>query len=150
MTLRGPPAYGAGVELRGKKLGVLISCRPGEPGFRHGLRVAEAAMKRGVNVYLYCIDEAVGGVADAELQKLKAAGLNLYACAYGAHKRNLALTEHATFDGLTVVNDIMAGTDRFGAPGERDAVKQNPHGNFKFKAPKFRWTTVRVAPEIWI
>ena len=101
------------MELRGKKLGVLISCRPEEAGFLHGLRVAEAAMQRGVNVYLYCIDEAVNGVANAELQKLKAAGLNLFACAYGAHKRNLALTEHATFAGLTVVNDIIAGTDRF-------------------------------------
>jgi hypothetical protein len=101
------------VELRGKKLGVLISCKPDQPGFRHGLRTAAAAMKRGVSVYLYCIDEAVQGVIDPELQTLKANGLNLYACAYGAHKRNLALTEHATFAGLTVVNDIIAGTDRF-------------------------------------
>jgi hypothetical protein len=113
LTLLAVPAYGAPVELRGKKLGVLIACKPDQPGFRHGVRVAEAAMQRGVNVYLYCIDEAVMGVADAELQKLKANGLNLYACAYGAHKRNLALTEHATFAGLTVVNDIIAGTDRF-------------------------------------
>jgi hypothetical protein len=113
LTLRGAALYGARVELRGKKLGVLISCRPEEPGFRHGLRVADAAMKRGVNVYLYCIDEAVKGIADVELQRLKTAGLNLYACAYGAHKRNLTLTGHATFAGLTVVNDIIAGTDRF-------------------------------------
>ena len=101
------------MELRGKKLGVLISCPPGEPGFRHGLRVAEAAMKKGVSVYLYCIDEAVHGVGDPELQKLKSNGLNLYACAYGAHKRKIALSEDATFAGLTVVNDLMASTDRF-------------------------------------
>ena len=101
------------MELRGKKLGVLIACKPDEPGFQHGLRMAETAMKRGINVYLYCIDEAVNGVANPELQKLKANGLNLYACAYGAHKRNIALPEHATFAGLTVVTDIIAGTDRF-------------------------------------
>ena len=101
------------VELRGKKLGVLVACKPDQPGFQHALGVASAAMQRGVNVYLYCIDEAVAGVAHPALQQLKASGLNLYACAYGAHKRNLALTEHATFAGLTVVNDIIAGTDRF-------------------------------------
>ena len=101
------------MELRGKKLGVLVACKPDQPGFRHALGVAAAAMQRGVNVYLYCIDEAVAGVADPKLQQLKSNGLNLYACAYGAHKRNLALTDHATFAGLTVVNDIMAGTDRF-------------------------------------
>jgi hypothetical protein len=113
LTLQRAAAYGACVELRGKKLGVLIASKPDQPGFRHGLRVAAAAMKRGVNVYLYCIDEAVQGIADAELQSLKGSGLNLYACAYGAQKRNLALTQHATFAGLTVVNDIIAGTDRF-------------------------------------
>ena len=101
------------LELRGKKLGVLIACQPDQPGFRHGVRVAAAAMQRGVNVYLYCIDEAVLGVADPEVQKLKASGLNLYACAYGAHRRHLPLSDAATFAGLTVVNDIIAGTDRF-------------------------------------
>ena len=101
------------MDLRGKKLGVLISCPPEAPGFHHGLRMAEAAIKRGVSVYLYCIDEAVKGVGSAELQKLKTSGLNLYACAYGAHKRNIALSADATFAGLTVVNDLMVSTDRF-------------------------------------
>jgi hypothetical protein len=101
------------VELRGKKLGILISCRPEEPGFRHGVELAGAAMRKGLNVYLYCIDDAVRGVADAQLQSLKRDGLALYACAYGAHKRNLPLSDDATFAGLTVVNDIIAGTDRF-------------------------------------
>jgi hypothetical protein len=101
------------VELRGKKLGVLISCRPEEPGFRHGLCLAAAAMRRGVNVYLYCIDDAVPGVGDPELQQLKDSGLKLYACAYGAHRRHFPLSNDATFAGLTVVNDIIAGTERF-------------------------------------
>jgi len=101
------------VELRGKKLGVLISCPPEEPGFRHGVKVAEAAMARGVSVYLYCIDDAVRGVGDSTLQKLKADGLALYACAYGAHKRSMPLSNDATFAGLTVVNDIIVSTDRF-------------------------------------
>ena len=113
MTPASRPPYGLSVELRGKKLGLLISCPPEDPGFQHGLRVAEAAIKRGVTVYLYCIDEAVKGVAQPALQKLKNNGLNLYACAYGAHKRNVALTDHATFAGLTVVNDLMVSTDRF-------------------------------------
>ncbi|HMJ91269.1 MAG TPA: DsrE family protein [Candidatus Acidoferrum sp.] len=101
------------MELRGKKLGVLISCRPDEPGFRHGVKVAEAALARGANVYLYCIDNAVRGVSDPLLQKLKADGVSLYACAYGAHKRSITLSADATFAGLTVVNDIIASTDRF-------------------------------------
>lgn len=99
--------------LRGKKLGILISTRPDQPGFQQGLLVAEAALAQGVDVYLYCIDDAVMGVADARLQALKPKGLKLYACAYGAQRRNIPMSKLAIFAGLTVVSDLMAGTDRF-------------------------------------
>jgi predicted peroxiredoxin len=101
------------MDLRGKKLGVLISCAPEKPGFRHALGVASAALRQGVSVYVYCIDEAVQGVTNPELQAIKNSGASLYACAYGAHKRNLALSADATFAGLTVVNDLIASTDKF-------------------------------------
>lgn len=103
----GPPP------VRGRKLGILISAPPGESGFRHGLRLAAAALRAGVDVYLYCIDEAVRGLANEELQGLRRDGLKLYACAYGAQRRNLPVNDLATFAGLTVVNDLMSGTDRF-------------------------------------
>ena len=98
---------------RGRKLGLLLSTRPETPGFRHGVRLAEAALGCGVKVYLYCIDDAVFGVADPQLQALQARGLHLFACAYAAQRRQLALTDAATFAGLTVVSDLIAGTDRF-------------------------------------
>ncbi len=101
------------MELRGKKLGMLISCVPEKPNFSRALQLAEAALEEGVDVYLYCIDDAVPGVENTQLQNLKNRGLRLYACAYGAHRRNYTLNDKATFAGLTVVNDIIAGTDRF-------------------------------------
>ena len=101
------------MDFRGKKLGVLISCAPDEPGFGHGIQLARAAVEGGASVYLYCIDNAVKGVGHATLQELKQKGLSLYACAYGAHKRSMPLSQDAIFAGLTVVNDIIAGTDRF-------------------------------------
>jgi sulfur relay (sulfurtransferase) complex TusBCD TusD component (DsrE family) len=101
------------MSLRGRKLGLLLSTQPDQPGFVHGLRLAEAALSEGVEVYLYCIDEAVSGISDPRLQALKARGLKLFACAYGAHRRNIPLSDEATFAGLTVVSDVMAATDRF-------------------------------------
>ena len=101
------------MSLRGKKLGLLVSAPPDAPNFRHGLKLAEAALDAGVLVYLYCVDDAVSGVGNAGLQALKARGLNLYACAYGAQRRNIPLTDSAVFAGLTVVSDIIGGTDRF-------------------------------------
>ena len=99
--------------LHGKKLGLLLSARPGTDSFRHGVRLAGAALGRGVDVYLYCIDDAVPGVGDPELQALKDRGLKLYACAYGAHRRHVPIDDRAVFAGLTVVSDLLAGTDRF-------------------------------------
>ena len=101
------------MSLRGKNLGLLLSTRPEHPSFHHGLRLAEAALENGLSVYLYCIDEAVHGVNEPRLQALKARGLKLFACAYGANRRNISMTEAAAFAGLTVVSDIIASTDRF-------------------------------------
>lgn len=99
--------------MHGKKLGVLISASPELPAFTHGVRFAEAALKSGCDVYVYCIDDAVVGVGRADVQSLRSAGLKLYACAYGAQQRGLPVTEQAAFAGLTVVSDLVAGTDRF-------------------------------------
>jgi len=101
------------MRLKGKKLGILVSARPEQPNFRHAIKLAAAALKNGAQVYLYCLDEAVAGLADAELQKVKSSGVNLFACAYGAQKRNLSLGELAVFAGLSTVNDLVANTDRF-------------------------------------
>ena len=101
------------MDLRGKKLGLLISASPQAPNFARGLKLAETALAQGVDVYLYCIDEAVPGVEQPAVQVLRERGLKLYACAYGAHKRNYPLNDKAVFAGLTVVNDLVAGTDRF-------------------------------------
>src|SRR6266498_1271614 len=98
---------------RGKKLGLLLSTRPDDPNFRHGLGLADAALNAGLKVYLYCIDDAVFGVADPLLQSLRRRGLNLYACAYAAQRRRIPMSEGAAFAGLTVVSDLIAGTDRF-------------------------------------
>lgn len=99
--------------LPGKKLGILVSTKPSSPGFNHAIRIAAAALEQQVVVYLYCIDDAVVGAGDSRLQELKSHGLKLYACAYGAQQRGLPLGDEATFAGLTVVSDILAGTDRF-------------------------------------
>jgi predicted peroxiredoxin len=101
------------MDLRGKKLGVLLSTHPDQPAFRHGVSLAETALSEGVDVYLYCIDDAIHGVARPELQRLAARGLKLYACAYAAQRRNLPVNDKAIYAGLGVVSDLMSATDRF-------------------------------------
>ncbi|MBL9176129.1 MAG: DsrE family protein [Verrucomicrobiales bacterium] len=96
-----------------RKLGILISAGPESPSFGHGVRLAGAALAANCDVYLYCIDDAVPGVARPDLQDLRGRGLKLYACAYGAHRRDVPVDDRAAFAGLTVVSDLIAGTDRF-------------------------------------
>ena len=101
------------MSLRGKKLGVLLSTHPDQPGFMHGLCLAEAALNEGVDVYLYCVDDAVHGIGRPQLQSLAARGLKLYACACAAQRSGLPVNDKAVFAGLAVVSDLIAATDRF-------------------------------------
>lgn len=101
------------MSLRGKKLGILLSASPNGTGFWHGLRLAEAALEEGLEVYIYCVDEAVRGLEEPQLERLTARGLKLYACAYGAQRRQIPRNERAAFAGLASLSDLMAATDRF-------------------------------------
>jgi sulfur relay (sulfurtransferase) complex TusBCD TusD component (DsrE family) len=101
------------MSLRGKKLGLLLSTAPGQPGFQHGLALAEKALDEGLQVYLYCVDDAVRGVDAPPLQSLAARGLKLYACAYAAQRRGMPVSNNATFGGLALLSDLMAASDRF-------------------------------------
>ena len=99
--------------LAPKKLGVLISVPPSHPNFTHGVCLAATALEHGMDVYLYCIDEAVHGLEDTRLHELKARGLKLFACAYGVQRRNIPMSEQATFSGLSLLNDVIASAERF-------------------------------------
>ena len=98
---------------RPQKLGLMVSVAPDAPGFGQALGQAEVALARGDKVYLYCIDDAVPGLSDPRLAKLKSDGLNLFGCAYSMRQRKLPLDDSAVFTGLSVLSDIMADTDQF-------------------------------------
>ena len=101
------------MKLRGKKLGVMVSSGPEAKSFDCAYQLAAAALGEGLQVYLYYMDEGVRGVGDKRVQALKAKGAQLFACAYSAQRREIAIDESAVFSGLATVSDIMAGTDRF-------------------------------------
>ena len=101
------------MNLRGKKLGVMVSSPPEAKSFECAYQLSNAALAEGVQVYLYYMDEGVKGVRDTRVQALKAKGAQLFACAYSAQRREIAIDESAVFSGLATVSDIMSGTDRF-------------------------------------
>ncbi|HZS33232.1 MAG TPA: DsrE family protein [Methylomirabilota bacterium] len=104
----------ARADLRGRKLGVLLSTDPGHPNLDTCLELAGAALARGVDLYLYLIDDGVRALADDRVQELARRGAKLFACAFGCQRRRLPITgEGATYCGLVVLTDLINGCDRF-------------------------------------
>ena len=101
------------MDLAGRKLGLLVSVGPEHPNFEHCVRLAQSAREAGVEVYLYCLDDAVRGVIDERLQHLRAGGLKLLGCAYAARQRKLVMGEEAVYAGRTMLSDLMGSTDKF-------------------------------------
>ena len=96
-----------------RKLGLMVSTAPDHPNAGIAIGLSRAALDRGVDVYLYLIDDAVSAVEGEELQALAARGLKLFVCAYGCQQRRLPLSDKATNCGLVVLTDVINGTDRF-------------------------------------
>lgn len=101
------------MEYAGKKLGLMLSTRPGHPNLDTVVGLSEAALDRGAQVYLYLIDDGVAAVDDPRVQALGERGARLFVCAFGCQKRGLPLSERATNCGLVVLTDVINGTDRF-------------------------------------
>ena len=100
---------------RPKKLGLLVSTGPEHPNHVRAVSLAEAALGRGADVYLYLIDEGVRLLSDPRLRLLPARGAKVFVCAYGCQKRRIPLedTDGVSYCGLVVLSDLVNSTDRF-------------------------------------
>jgi predicted peroxiredoxin len=103
------------MNLRDKKLGLLLSTGPEHPNLATAIALGDAALARGADVYLYLIDDGVRALDDARLRALPARGAKLFVCAYGCQKRHIPLQDapDVSYCGLVVLTDIINGTDRF-------------------------------------
>jgi hypothetical protein len=100
-------------DLRGRKLGVLLSTRPEHPNLDTCLGLGRAALDRGADLYLYLVDDGVANIDDDRIQDLGRRGAKLFVCAYGCQRRRLPITDKAVYCGLVVLTDLINGCDRF-------------------------------------
>ena len=104
------------MDLARKKLGLLLSTGPDRAAnLETAVGLAEAALARGGDVYLYLIDDGVRALDDPRVPALADRGAKLFVCAFGCQKRRIPLrdSEKLTYCGLVVLTDIINGTDRF-------------------------------------
>ena len=76
--------------MKKRALGILLSTGPANVNLSTAVNLSDAALRAGVDVYLYLIDEGVLAVGDPRFQLLRDSGLKLFACAYGAQQHGVA------------------------------------------------------------
>ncbi|MGH7184623.1 MAG: DsrE family protein [Nitrospiraceae bacterium] len=99
-----------------RKLGLLLSTPPSHPSVETVVEVAQAALRRGIDVYLYLIDEGVKTATDQRYISLIDAGAKMAVCAYGCQRHGIptvAVDSRASLSGLVVLSGIIDGCDRF-------------------------------------
>jgi sulfur relay (sulfurtransferase) complex TusBCD TusD component (DsrE family) len=102
--------------MTARKLGLLLSTPPSHPSVETVIQLAQAALRRGVEVYLYLIDEGVKTAVDQRYLGLIDAGVNMSVCAYGCQQHGVLTTSvdsRASLSGLVVLSGIIDGCDRF-------------------------------------
>ena len=103
------------MDLAKRKLGFLLSTKPEHGNLDTALRLSRAALDRGVDLYLYLIDDAVLAKDRPEIRDLAQRGAKLFVCAYGCQKRRIPLSDPDRFNycGLVVLTDLINGCERF-------------------------------------
>ena len=99
-----------------RKLGLLLSTAPTHGSIEIVVRLAEAALKQGVEVYLYLIDEGVKGFTDARFGRLLDGGVKMSVCAYGCQQHGVSterVDSRVSLSGLVVLSGIIDRCDRF-------------------------------------
>jgi sulfur relay (sulfurtransferase) complex TusBCD TusD component (DsrE family) len=102
--------------MTARKLGLLLSTSPSHPSVETVVQLAQAALRRGVEVYLYLIDEGVKTAVDQRYLGLVDAGVKMSVCAYGCQRHGVLTTtvdSRVSLSGLVVLSGIIDGCDRF-------------------------------------
>jgi len=102
--------------MSARKLGLLLSTPPSHPSVETVVQLAQAALRRGVEVYLYLIDEGVKTVVDQRYLGLIDAGVKMSVCAYGCQQHGVltsTIDSRVSLSGLVVLSGIIDGCDRF-------------------------------------
>ncbi len=102
--------------MASRKLGLLLSTAQSETCILTVVNLADAAIRQGIEVYLYLIDEGVKSLKDARFGRLIDGGLKMSVCAYGCQQHGVStqdLDSRVSLSGLVVLSGIIDGCDRF-------------------------------------
>ena len=99
-----------------RKLGLLLSTGPSDESVTTVAQLADAALRQGVEVYLYLIDQGVKSAGNPLYTALLDRGMKMSVCAYGCQQYGVptsGIDSRASLSGLVVLSGIMDACDRF-------------------------------------
>ena len=99
-----------------RKLGLLLSTAPSDRTIDTVVQLAQAAVRQGIEVYLYLIDEGVKGFNDIRFSRLLDGGVKMSVCAYGCQQHGVSTQQvdpRVSLSGLVVLSSIIDACDRF-------------------------------------
>ena len=99
-----------------QKLGVLLSTAPSDSSVETVSKLADAAVRQGIEVYLYLIDEGVRNLKDERFTRLLDGGVKMSVCAYGCQQHAVStesVDSRVSLSGLVVLSSIIDACDRF-------------------------------------
>ena len=102
--------------MASRKLGLLLSTPPSHPSVDTVLHLIDAALRQGIEVYLYLIDEGVKSLMDSRYMDVVHAGVKMSVCAYGCQQHGVSTKDanpEISLSGLVVLSGIIDGCDRF-------------------------------------
>ena len=102
--------------MASRKLGLLLSTPPSHPSVDTVLHLIDAALRQGIEVYLYLIDEGVKSLMDSRYTDVVHAGVKMSVCAYGCQQHGVStkdVSPEISLSGLVVLSGIIDGCDRF-------------------------------------
>ena len=102
--------------MASRRLGLLLSTPPSHPSVETVVQLSQAALRKGIDVYLYLIDEGVKTVVDQRYLGLIDAGVKMSVCAYGCQRYGVLtanVDSRVSLSGLVVLSGIIDGCDRF-------------------------------------
>lgn len=99
-----------------RKFGLLLARPPSHESVTTVCGLAQAALRRGHEVYLYLIDEGVKNLVDPRYPALAHAGVRLFVCAYGCQQHGMStqdIDSNISLCGLVVLSGIIDSCDPF-------------------------------------
>jgi len=102
--------------MAARRLGLLLSTPPSHPSVETVVQLAQAALRKGVDVYLYLIDEGVKNLSSPQYRQIAQSGAKVFACAYGCQQHHVStadLDPAISLSGLVVLSGIIDACEPF-------------------------------------